>query len=229
MHGKKGETPLAICSQNPLWFSRLGQAKRLPGRGRGGAKSIAVRPHRCRILFVDVVVFLEAAAAAAALHRARLGFLPHANPTRAKRPFGIEKPKSSPAVTHPKPTHPYPTHPTNETPRHADAAPAMSEKELRAAMASLEDADDVEAGRALEKEAADEQLEFDDNTGTGGGASTKVTEGKGEEGKGPTSKRETLHTPSVCVCVYPLVSRVVGPHCLDRVVPCLIVSCLFST
>lgn len=39
----------------------------------------------------------------------------------------------------------------------------MSEKELRAAMASLEDADDVEAGRALEREAADEQLEFDEN------------------------------------------------------------------
>ena len=40
--------------------------------------------------------------------------------------------------------------------------PAMTAKELRAAMASLEDVDDVEAGRALEKEAADEQLEFDD-------------------------------------------------------------------
>ena len=37
-------------------------------------------------------------------------------------------------------------------------------------MASLEDVDDVEAGRALEKEAADEQLEFDDN----GGVSNRV-------------------------------------------------------
>lgn len=56
--------------------------------------------------------------------------------------------------------------------RNDEAAPAMSEKELRAAMASLEDADDVEAGRALEREAADEQLEFDDN-----GASNKVGSG----------------------------------------------------
>lgn len=48
----------------------------------------------------------------------------------------------------------------------------MSEKELKAAMASLEDADDVEAGRALEREAADEQLEFDEN-----GASSKVSAG----------------------------------------------------
>lgn len=46
---------------------------------------------------------------------------------------------------------------------------AMSAKEVRAAMASLEDADDVEAGRALEREAADEQMEFDDNA-----ASSKV-------------------------------------------------------
>lgn len=45
----------------------------------------------------------------------------------------------------------------------------MSAKEVRAAMASLEDADDVEAGRALEREAADEQMEFDDTA-----ASTKV-------------------------------------------------------
>lgn len=39
----------------------------------------------------------------------------------------------------------------------------VSAKDVQAAMASLEDADDVAAGRALEKEAADEQLEFDDN------------------------------------------------------------------
>jgi len=56
----------------------------------------------------------------------------------------------------------------------------MSEKELRAAMASLEDADDVEAGRALEREAADEQLEFDENGG-GGGTATKVREGEREQ------------------------------------------------
>lgn len=48
--------------------------------------------------------------------------------------------------------------------------PAMSAKELKAAMATFEDDDDVEAGKALEREAADEQMEFDDN-----GASTKVT------------------------------------------------------
>lgn len=50
------------------------------------------------------------------------------------------------------------------------AQAAMSAKELKAAMATFEDADDVEAGRALEREAADEQMEFDDN----GGPSTKV-------------------------------------------------------
>ena len=42
-------------------------------------------------------------------------------------------------------------------------------------MASLEDVDDVEAGRALEKEAADEQLEFDDN----GGVANRVRGGGG--------------------------------------------------
>lgn len=51
-------------------------------------------------------------------------------------------------------------------------AAAISAKEVRAAMASLEDDDDVEAGKALEREAADEQMEFDEN-----GASTKVRNG----------------------------------------------------
>ena len=46
----------------------------------------------------------------------------------------------------------------------------MSEKELHAAMASLEDADGVEASRALEREAAYEHLELDENGGSGGTA-----------------------------------------------------------
>lgn len=69
---------------------------------------------------------------------------------------------------------------------------AMSAKELKAAMATFEDADDVEAGRALEREAADEQMEFDDN----GIASTKVF----------VSEEDITNSGcAFCTCMVPLI------------------------
>ncbi|KAG5190682.1 P-loop containing nucleoside triphosphate hydrolase protein [Tribonema minus] len=68
----------------------------------------------------------------------------------------------------------------------ADAAgPAMSAADIAQAMASLEDADDVAAGAALQREADAEAQEFDDEGGGGGGGGGGA---EGEEGEGAPVK-----------------------------------------